>query len=230
MARTTTIRAWPFLVSTNATQGFVTILAPQFLVEAGVADLLRRVTDGEVTPEGAVNLLAVTGLPTGALVLAYRISVAPGALIDSPDEILFDRQGRRILLVEGVVVEATSAIDLTIGEADFAAVRVAYRPAFRRVWEANDEVPVQASLAIGLAAQGAALVPIRKPAIHLTGVPARLPQRAASPNPTPDDHPGPPALPPTTDPPTLLVLLVVLGGVLTFLLLAVRLLDHPDLA
>jgi hypothetical protein len=186
------------------------------------------VTDGEVTPDGMVNLLAVTGLPAGALVLAYRISVAPGALIDSPDEILYDRQGRRILLIEGVVVDAASAAHLALSEADFVAVRAAYRPFFRRVWEAEDELPVQASQHIDLSAQSIALKTIHKPPVHLPGVPAR-PSRAhaASPTPQPEEHPNPPA--PAGDPPTLLLLLVILGGVLAFLLLAVRLLDHHDL-
>lgn len=211
MARTTTIRAWPFLVSTDATHGFVTILAPQFLVDAGVADVLRRVTEGEVTPEGEVNLLPVTGLPIdgGGVVIAYRIAVAPGALINSPDDILYDRQGRRILLVEGLVVEALDAAELAVSEDDFAQVRQAYRAAFQRVWDTNPELPpVAPSLAFALAG-GAPLTPIRRAPIRFGKPPARR------------NDPGPPSLPGASN---LLLLMVLLGAILTFLALAVRLL------
>jgi hypothetical protein len=214
MARTTTIRAWPFLVSTDATHGFVTILAPQFLVAAGVADVLRRVTEGDVTPNGAVNLLPVTGLPTGAVLIAYRIAVAPGALIDSPDEILYDRQGRRILLVEGLVVEALDAAELAVSEDDFAQVRQAYRTAFQRVWETNPELPpVAPSLAFALAG-GAPLAPIRRTPIRFSTPPMRR------------DDSGPPTLPGA---PNLLLLLVLLGAIFTFLALTVRLLRQGAL-
>jgi len=224
MPRSTTIRAWPFLVSTDATHGFTTIVAPQFMVDAGVADMLRNVTDGEVTPEGMVNLLPVTGLPTGAVLIAYRISVAPGTLIDSADEILYDHQGRRILLVEGLVVEAYDAVDLAITEADFAQVRAACRAAFRKLWAANDELPVQSSTAFGLATTpDARLQAVRKVALHFTGVPVRRPPPSPPAAPKNADSASPSAL---TDPQNLLMLLFVVGGAAGFVLLALHLLTR----
>ncbi len=224
MPRSTTIRAWPFLVSTDATHGFTTVVAPQFMVEAGVADVLRNVTDGEVTPPGMAYLLPVTGLPTGALLIAYRISVAPGALVDSQDEILYDYQGRRILLVEGMVVEALDGADLALTEEDFRQAREACRAAFRRLWAANDELPVQPSTAFGVSKGGETrLQLVRRAALHFTGTPACRPPQAPSPAPPAKNEASPPSL---TDPHNLLMLLFVLGGIASFLLLAMRLLSR----
>src|SRR5579863_680833 len=108
MASKTALQAWPFLISTDATSGFVTVVAPQFMLESDTAELLRLVTDGDITPEDAVNVRALLGSPQGTLLIAYRITVAPGALLDRPDEALYDHQGRRILLIEGMVVAAQS--------------------------------------------------------------------------------------------------------------------------
>jgi hypothetical protein len=148
------------------------------------------------------------------VVIAYRIAVAPGTLIDSPDEILYDRQGRRILLVEGLVVEALDAAELAVSEDDFAQVRRAYRTAFQRVWATNPELPpVAPSLAFALAG-GAPLAPIRRAPIRFGMPPARR------------NDSGPPSLPGAPD---LLLLVVLLGAIITFLALAARLLRQATL-
>ena len=214
MVSRTTFQAWPFLISTDATSGFSTIVAPAFMVAAGTADLLRTVTDGEVTSADAVNVRAITGSPVGSLLIAYRISVAPGSLLDSAEEILLDRQGRRILLIEGVVVEGRLRdIDaLAIGAEDFAQVRAAYHDAFRAMWGAGDVLPTRASQAFTLGS-GAQLRIIRKSHIALP--------------PTVDERHLPPALPPDDAPPapphatTNLLLLLFAGAITIIALLAV---------
>jgi len=226
MVSRTTFQAWPFLISTDATSGFATIVAPAFMVAAGTADLLRSVTDGDVTPADAVNVRAITGGPVGALLIAYRISVAPGALLDQPDEILLDRQGRRILMIEGVVVAGRLRdLDaLAISAADFTQVRAAYQDAFRARWAAGDGLPTHPSQAFPLGkGDGTPLAVIRKPHITLPPTPN---DEMRHPPPAPLSPDEAPSAEPRT-PPTNLLLLLFAGAVtiIAFLAVMVHLLD-----
>ena len=222
MVSRTTFQAWPFLISTDATSGFATIVAPDFMLAAGTADLLRTVTDGEETPNDAVYVRAVTGGPVGSLLVAYRISAAPGALLDRTDDILLDRQGRRILLIEGIVVTAR-LMDITalaVSAEDFAQVRAAYHDAFRAMWTAGDVLPTRGSRSFALSG-AAPLRIIRKSHIML---------------PTDDGHDRghrPPASAPEDAPPTtphtptnlLLILFALAITIIAFLAVMVRLLE-----
>ncbi|MBA3823410.1 MAG: hypothetical protein H0X24_05805 [Ktedonobacterales bacterium] len=226
MVSRTTFQAWPFLISTDATSGFATIVAPAFMVAAGTADLLRTVTDGDVTPADAVNVRAITGGPVGSLLIAYRISVAPGTLLDSADEVLLDRQGRRILLIEGVVVEGRLRdLDaLAMTAEDFEQVRAAYHAAFRAMWVAGDILPTQSSQAFPLGQRtGTRLDVIRK--AHITLPPDR------------DGDPPPAALgggessPTTPQTPPFTLLMVFFAGAVTiiaFLAVMVHFLDQSS--
>jgi hypothetical protein len=225
MVSRTTFQAWPFLISTDATSGFSTIVAPAFMVSAGTADVLRTVTDGDETPEDAVYVRAITGGPVGSLLIAYRISAAPGSLLDRPDEVLLDRQGRRILLIEGVVVEGRLRdLDaLAMSVEDFAQVRGAYHDAFRSMWAAGDVLPTRATSAFALGG-GTRLRIIRKSHIALP-LPTNdddrpRPQATTS---TDGEAPDPPHLPPLN-----LLLLLIAGAItiIAFLAVMVRLLDH----
>jgi hypothetical protein len=215
MVSRTTLQAWPFLISTDATSGFSTIVAPEFMVAAGTADLLRVVTDGDVTPDDSVNVRAITGGAIGSLLIAYRISVAPGTLLDRDDEILLDRQGRRILLIEGVVVEgrARDLGALTPSAADFAQVRAAYDAAFRAMWAAGDVLPTRPTRSFVLGGD-TPLAVIRKTSITL---PATMERETQPPTPTNDD--GPPE-PPHTGAVNLLLLLFA-GAITIIAFLAV---------
>ena len=43
------IEAWPFLVSRNRYLDYRTVVAPKFICEAGISNLLARVADGDLT-------------------------------------------------------------------------------------------------------------------------------------------------------------------------------------
>jgi hypothetical protein len=217
MASKTALQAWPFLISTDATSGFVTIAAPQFMLTPDSTEWLRLVTDGEVTPDDAVNVRAIFGSTTGPLLLAYRIAVAPGAMLDRADEILYDQQGRRILLIEGVVIPTKTVTlnQFTMTAEDFDAVRAAYLAAFRALWQAQDRLPTQPTQAFPLGNQGQPLRVIPKSAVTLPLTPTQS---------TRDDAP-----PSSGDPTSFLLLLTIFAvTIVALLVLIVRLMAPHD--
>lgn len=184
----TTRQAWPFLISTNATSGFVTIVAPQFMMAMGNTDLLRLVTDGEVTPNEAVYVRTIMGERDDAIIVAYRIVPAAGELLHRPDDILYDHQGRRILLIEGAVIPAHPAFmtQLVFTANDFAQVRVAYEAAFRALWEAPVALAIQPSSAFPLDGRTAPLRHLYQPALLLPSLEQTPATSLDTPLPAPD--------------------------------------------
>jgi hypothetical protein len=212
--------AWPFLVSTNATNGFTTIVTPPFLYEQGATDLLLTVTDGVVTPDDSVNLRLVAAGRLGTMVVAYRVAVAPGALVGVTEEILLDHQGRRILLIEGIVMQigAGDAESLQFTQEDFDLVRDACRDAFVRAWHAETVLPPRLSEAIALTARGAAMQIASRSRISLSPAPRRTRSPARG-----DDSDPPVPL----DPTSLILFLTVLGiGIVALLALVTRTFGH----
>ncbi len=220
MIRSETAPAWPFLVSTNATNGFTTIVTPPFLYDQNATDLLLTVTDGTVTPDGFINLRLITAGHLGTMVVAYRVVVAPGMLVGIAEEILLDHQGRRILLIEGIVVQigASEAERMQITQEDFDLVRDACRDAFARAWQAETVLPPHPSEPIALTTQGAPMQIATRSRVILSPAPRHVP------SPDRREDPDPPA---PLDPASLILFLAVLGiGIAALLALVTRTLGH----
>lgn len=133
MQSPTTTQAWPFLVTNTRTRDSVTVVAPDRLAQP---DLLREVVHEAPLDAEAVQALPVSDGRGTQITIVYRMVSAPGALVDDADPVLLDRNGRRIRLIEGLVISGHGPVRVT--EADFAQVRQAYHAPFRQLWEADE--------------------------------------------------------------------------------------------
>ncbi|NEQ12001.1 MAG: WD40 repeat domain-containing protein, partial [Moorea sp. SIO4E2] len=101
------INAWPFLVSRNRYLDYRTVVAPDFICDAKIANLLARVTDGDLTEPGKGFIRQIAGTEAGDFTIVFRIIQATEKDLNSKegDDILKDEFGRKIYLIEGVVIQ-----------------------------------------------------------------------------------------------------------------------------
>jgi hypothetical protein len=131
-----TALAWPFLISRGRDTGYRTIVAPDFLCNLGRRGLLLEVAGGDIREGDVATYRAILGQGTnvGDLSVVYRTIPARGTDIDIEGDLLRDRQGRRIALVEGVVLRGRQpAVDVRSG--DLERTHHAVIAAFRSFWQ-----------------------------------------------------------------------------------------------
>jgi hypothetical protein len=98
--------AWPFLITRNQTLDYRTLLAPQFLIDAGATGVVIREADAGGDHPWPVSWRHVDDPKAGDLWLVFRSVAATASLVGGEDgQPLRDRSGRRIYLIEGLVVE-----------------------------------------------------------------------------------------------------------------------------
>ncbi|MEA5508749.1 hypothetical protein VB715_03125 [Crocosphaera sp. UHCC 0190] len=99
--------AWPFLVSRNLYLDYRTIVAPDFMSQTKISNLLARATDGDLTPQNTAILRKIIGSHFGDFIVIFRIVKATKSDIKQGDieEILKDPFGREIYLIEGLVIK-----------------------------------------------------------------------------------------------------------------------------
>ncbi|HEX8188984.1 MAG TPA: hypothetical protein VF586_11570, partial [Pyrinomonadaceae bacterium] len=98
-----TTRAWPFLITCNPDIDYGTVVAPDFVCEAGAGDDFGGFAGGGETPGGQAYHREAHDERTGPLTLFYRVVEATSDMIgEGGGRVLMDRHSRRVLLIEGL--------------------------------------------------------------------------------------------------------------------------------
>ncbi|BAY07854.1 WD40 repeat domain-containing protein [Calothrix sp. NIES-2098] len=144
-------KAWPFLVSRNLYLDYRTVVAPDFICNAQISNLLARATDGDLTDAGTAICRKITGSSVGDLTLIFQIIKGTKADIQCADEttILKDPFGREIYLIEGLVFHEILD-NVAINHQAISAAHNQVREAYSEFWEITDPSPAKASTAFDL--------------------------------------------------------------------------------
>lgn len=145
-----TITAWPFLIGRNTNLGYQTIVCPAFIAEAGLSQFLAETAGGEESAPFSATSRAILGSPVGTFRLIFRVIKARAGDFDlTGDELLRDRSGRSIRLIEGIVIPGFEKIP-TITSHDLQVAHDLVKDAYRKFWLTEKMFPEQASLPFSL--------------------------------------------------------------------------------
>ncbi|TAE60619.1 MAG: hypothetical protein EAZ76_02495 [Nostocales cyanobacterium] len=144
-------QAWPFLVSRNLYVDYRTIVAPDFICSAKIANLLAQAADGEIIPENTVYLRKILNSQVGNLTLVFRVFHPTKADIQQGDikEKIKDGFGREICFIEGLVIREELEY-INIVSANFEFIHHQVLPAYQEFWHINQPVPAVESIAFEL--------------------------------------------------------------------------------
>ncbi|MEA5619257.1 WD40 repeat domain-containing protein [Cronbergia sp. UHCC 0137] len=139
------IEVWPFLVSRNPYIDYRTIVAPNFICDAGIPNLLARATDGDLTEPGYATYRKIEGSKVGDFSIIFRVVKALQKDINSEggNEFLKDSFGREIYLIEGVVIKKTNKVSIT--NEDLEEVHRQVKANYENFWDCIDAPPVVVS-------------------------------------------------------------------------------------
>lgn len=145
--------AWSFLVSCNQSLDYRTVVAPDFMCEAGLAGLLARVTEGDLTEQGTALYREVHNSKVGDITLVFRVIEAISEDIGiSGNGVLKDLFGREIYLIEGIVLKGiVPNIPIAANNLEEAHKRILGD--YRKFWEAEDSFSAIASESFTLQSQ-----------------------------------------------------------------------------
>jgi WD40 repeat protein len=139
------IQAWPFLVSRNQYLDYRTVVAPRFMCEVSVANLLARAAGGKPTQQGHAIYRKIQGSKVGNIALVFRIVEINKKELYSheQDEILKDPFGREISLIEGIVIKESD--DIAVAQEDIEEAHIRLLDYYRKFWEHSDpfQAPIQ---------------------------------------------------------------------------------------
>jgi hypothetical protein len=109
------IEAWPFLVSRNRYLDYRTVVAPKFICEAGISNLLARVADGDLTQSGCAYIRRVQGSKAGDFSIIFQVVEATEKDInpEGENQVIKDQFGREIYLLEGILVKQFGDVNVT---------------------------------------------------------------------------------------------------------------------
>lgn len=128
------IKVWPFLVSRNRMLDYRTVVAPDFICNAGIAKLLARVAEGNLTERGCAIRRRIEGSDAGDFTIVFRVVYAREKDINpnGGNEVLKDSFGREIDLLEGVVFKEVDEID--VKEVDLDKAHKLLTKSFKNFW------------------------------------------------------------------------------------------------
>ena len=128
-------QAWSFLVSRNPSLDYRTIVAPDFICQAGIPNLLARVAEGNLTEQGSAICRIVYGSKANDFTIIFRVVRATKKEIGLPtgDEVLKDQFGREIHLIEGIVLRDMNEVSIPQKVLDQAHLQLI--ESYRRFWD-----------------------------------------------------------------------------------------------
>lgn len=144
-----TIQAWPFLVGRNKNLDYQTIVSPQFLTERGLSILLAEAAGGDENGPDEAYYREIHSSEVGDLSLIFRVIRAKAADYDlGGSEILRDKVGRPIRLIEGFVVQggARKMKEEVIMPDTFEVAHNMVKGAYRKFWHEEDSFVERSSL------------------------------------------------------------------------------------
>lgn len=130
------IKVWPFLVSRNRYLDYRTVVAPDFICELKIPNLLARVTEGELTEPGQGFIRQVVGSKADDFTIVFRVIKAMERDINATekDNILKDQCGREIYVFEGIVAQGIQE-DFTISESYFQNIHQQLIVSYQEFWD-----------------------------------------------------------------------------------------------
>ncbi len=152
------IEAWPFLVSRNRYLDYRTVVAPKFICETGISNLLARVAVGDLTQSGCAYIRRVKGSKAGDFSIIFQVIEATEKDInpEGGNQVIKDQVGREIYLLEGIVLKQFGNVIITQEDIEKAhdLLVISYRQFWN--WTApSSAIPSEAFL---LGINGASLV------------------------------------------------------------------------
>lgn len=159
-------QAWPFLVSRNLYVDYRTIVAPDFICSAKIANLLAQAADGEIIPENTAYLRKILNSPVGNLTLVFRVFHPTKADIQQGNitEKLKDGFGREICFIEGLIIREQLE-DINILSVNFEFIHRRILPAYQEFWNINEPVPAVESIAFQLISES------KENSLHIINLP-----------------------------------------------------------
>ena len=139
------IKAWPFLVSRNRYLDYRTIVAPDFICDAGIPNWLARAADCDFTELGYVISRKIENSKVGDFTITFRVINALNKDIccENGNVFLKDSFGREIYLIEGVVIKEMGKISIT--NEDFQKVHEQVKANYQKFWDCINVPSVEAS-------------------------------------------------------------------------------------
>src|ERR1700730_13969924 len=132
-----TIKAWPFLVGLNNKLGYQTIVCPRFLSEAGLGLLLAETAGGDDSGPDSATRREILGSTVGDISLVFRVIKAKARDYGlGGDEVLLDRSGRSIHLIEGFVVQGRKSV-LQVSPYDLQLAHELVKGVYHDFWQAQ---------------------------------------------------------------------------------------------
>jgi WD40 repeat protein len=100
------IQAWGFLVSRNQYLDYRTVVAPNFMCQAGASSILAKAAEGDLTEKGSAFYREIHNSKVGNLTLIFRVIEATAEDTGiAGNGVLKDSFGREIYLIEGIVLK-----------------------------------------------------------------------------------------------------------------------------
>lgn len=101
------IKAWPFLVSRNKSIDYQTVVAPKFICDEGIHNILSLATKGELTEPTDAYIRAIEFSRNRSYIIVYQVVNATEQDINPLGEkaLITDDFGRGIYLIKGFVLE-----------------------------------------------------------------------------------------------------------------------------
>ena len=135
------IQAWPFLVSRNRYLDYRTVVAPKFICDAKIANLLARVAEGDLTEPGQGFMRKVIGSKAGDFTIIFRVVKATKKKLnpEAENEILKDQFGREIYIIEGIVVKGIE--EIVVAYQVFEEAHEQLTASYQEFWNLIDPPP-----------------------------------------------------------------------------------------
>jgi|GEM_PF-1933508 len=133
------INVWPFLVSRNRYLDYRTVVAPDFIHEAKIPNILARATKGDLTNPGQGIIRNILASKVGDFTIVFRVVVATEKDINSSKEnnVLKDQFGREIYIFEGLVVQGIKEY-FPISDKDFQKTHQLLAVSYKKFWNLVD--------------------------------------------------------------------------------------------
>ncbi|MEI1375673.1 hypothetical protein PQG02_03220 [Nostoc sp. UHCC 0926] len=150
------MNAWPFLVSRNQYIDYRTVVAPDFICNAGISSILARTADGDLTEPGNAFIRTIEGSKAGSFTIVFQVVEATEQDINYPggNAVLKDSFGREIYLIKGFVLKGkhnyrdTEVYQKHIDKSYEYSVE-----SYRQFWQATDYNATISSEAFSLESQ-----------------------------------------------------------------------------
>ncbi|MTJ16324.1 MULTISPECIES: hypothetical protein [Nostocales] len=135
------VEAWHFLVSRNRHLDYRTVVAPDFICQSKISNLLARVAEGDLTESKRGLIRQITGSKAGDFTIVFRVIKATEKCLnpEKENDILKDQFGREIYLIEGVVIKGIrNKKDCFVADQDIEEAHNLLMEAYRQFWEYSE--------------------------------------------------------------------------------------------